>query len=48
MTARIDAERIPAVLSAGARGAAVLSAVADAPDPCAAAARLARAFEAAL
>jgi thiamine-phosphate diphosphorylase len=42
----IDAERVAAVLAAGARGAAVLSAVADATDPCAATARLARAFEA--
>jgi len=42
----IDAERIDAVLAAGARGVAVLSAVAGAADPAAATARLARAFEA--
>ncbi len=42
----IDAVRIAAVLAAGARGVAVLSAVAGASDPCAAVAGLARAFEA--
>jgi len=41
----IDAGNIAGVLAAGARGAAVLSAVAAAADPAAAAARLARAFE---
>lgn len=42
----IDAARIGAVRAAGARGAAVLSAVAGAPDPAAATERLVRAFEA--
>jgi thiamine-phosphate pyrophosphorylase len=44
----IDAENIGGVGAAGARGAAVLSAVAGADDPARAAARLARAFEALL
>jgi thiamine-phosphate pyrophosphorylase len=43
----IDADNLGAVLAAGAAGAAVLSAVAGAADPAAAARRLARAFEAA-
>ncbi len=42
----IDAARIGAVRAAGARGVAVLSAVAGAPDPAAATERLVRAFEA--
>jgi thiamine-phosphate pyrophosphorylase len=42
----IDAERIRPVLAAGARGVAVLSAVAGASDPAAATERLVRAFEA--
>jgi thiamine-phosphate pyrophosphorylase len=40
----IGAEQIPAVLAAGARGVAVLSAVAGAADPAAAVRRLVRAF----
>jgi thiamine-phosphate diphosphorylase len=43
----IDAANIGQVLAAGARGAAVLSAVAGAADPAAAARRLVRALEAA-
>ena len=43
----IDADNIGQVLAAGARGAAVLSAVAGAADPAAAARRLVRALEAA-
>jgi thiamine-phosphate pyrophosphorylase len=43
----IDSETIAAVLAAGARGVAVLSAVAGAHDPAAAVRRLARACEAA-
>ena len=42
----IDAERIGAVIAAGAQGVAVLSAVAAAPDPVAATRRLVRALEA--
>jgi len=42
----IDAEHVGAVLAAGARGVAVLSAVAGAADPAAATERLVRAFEA--
>ena len=42
----IDAERIGAVIAAGARGVAVLSAVAGATDPAAATERLVRAFQA--
>jgi thiamine-phosphate pyrophosphorylase len=42
----IGAEQLPAVLAAGARGVAVLSAVAGAADPAAAVRRLVRAFEA--
>jgi thiamine-phosphate pyrophosphorylase len=43
----IDAGTLPGVLAAGARAAAVLSAVAAAEDPAAAVRRLVRAFEAA-
>jgi thiamine-phosphate pyrophosphorylase len=42
----VDAEQVRAVLAAGARGVAVLSAVAGAADPAAAVLRLVRAFEA--
>jgi thiamine-phosphate pyrophosphorylase len=41
----IDAGNVAGVRAAGARGAAVLSAVADAPDPTAATERLVRALE---
>ncbi len=43
----IGAARVPEVVSAGARGVAVISAVMAAPDPAAAAADLLRAWEAA-